>query len=169
MAVDGWGDLLSGFDRGLLVDLLAVIDAEIMKVDNLIARESDPDGSGLLDRAESLYGLGLVACQQYLNSCYRWSGLHRPTAVARGPMYSPNTSYALVVDAAANYWKHHGEWDGAGKFEAKTRSVLDRLVPSKSNYLTSNVLHELLGKPATLRLSDLVPWLERWRDGLKTT
>ena len=167
MAIDGWGDLLSGFDRGLLVDLLTVIDAEIGKLEDLIARDEDPDGSGLLDRADSLYGLGFVACQQYITSSYRASGLQRYEAVARGPMYSSD-SYAKVVDAAANFWKHHGEWPESHGWEEKTRTVLDRILPSKEAYPMSNVLHELLGKPETLRLSALVPWLEKWRDGLKT-
>ena len=88
-------------------------------------------------------------------------------ALVRGPMYSPD-SYAKVVDAAANYWKHHGEWDGSGKLEAQTRAVLDRVFPSKKEYPMSNILHALLGKPKTSRVSDLVPWLEKWRDGLTT-
>lgn len=46
ITIEGWGDLLSGFDRGLLVDLLEVVDAEIGKLDALIASDSDPDGSG---------------------------------------------------------------------------------------------------------------------------
>jgi hypothetical protein len=132
MAIDGWGDLLSGFDRGLLVDLLAVLDAEIGKLDHLIPSDPDPDGSGLLDRGDSLYGLGFVVCQQYINSSYRASGLKRSDALAHCPMYSSD-SYAKVVNAAANYWKHHGEWDGSGALEEQTREVLDRVFPSKED------------------------------------
>jgi hypothetical protein len=103
-----------------------------------------------------------VVCQKYINASYRASGLKRSEAIARGPMYSSD-SYVKVVDAAANYWKHHGEWDGEGEPERRTRAVLDALFPSGSDYPMSNILHELLGRPATLRLSDLVPWLESWR------
>jgi len=168
MAFEGLRDLLSSLDHGLLIDLLALIDRETDKVDDLIAENPNADWSGAMDRAEALYGLAFVACQQYLNCSYRFSGLERCEAVARGPMYSPSSSYAQVVDAAANYWKHHGEWDGLGKGERKARAVLDRLFPSRKDYPMANVLYVLLGKPAKCRVTDLVPWLEKWRNGLTT-
>ena len=137
------------------------------KLDELIAGQPDPDSWGLYDRADALYGLGLVACQEFLTSSYRRSGLKRAAAVAQEPMYSPTTSYAEVVDAAANFWKHHGEWPSG--WEERTRAVLDRVYPSQNDYPMSNVLAVLLGKPTPLRLAGLVPLLEQWRRGLKAT
>jgi hypothetical protein len=168
MAILTLGASTYDFDLELLRQLLEVIDAEISKVNAAADVWPDADGEGLFDRGNGLYGLGFVACQQYVNVTYKHLAFptDRKKAVQGGPKFSGTLSYAQIIDAAANFWKHQGEWDGTDGHEKKTRAVLDAVFPSKKDYVMANVLHELLGKSAATRLCDIVPWLERWRDDL---
>jgi hypothetical protein len=162
------GGSVFDYDLNLLEQLLKVVDEEIAKVDADFDSDPDPDGSGLLQCGDGLYGLGFVACQQYLNVTYKDLAFptDRQKSIQGGPKFSATLSYAQVVDAAANFWKHNGEWDGSDRREKKTRNVLEAVFPSGKDYLMANLLHELLGKPKVTRLCDVVPWLAKWRDEL---
>jgi hypothetical protein len=168
MAILKIDELTYDFDLHILRRLLEVIDAQIAEVDTAVATSKDPDGDGLFDWGNALYGLGFVACQQYLNATYKHAApsMKRKDAIRRGPKFSAELFCAEVVDAAANYWKHQGEWDGTGWQEKQTRAVLDAAYPSKKDYVMANVLYELLGKPASNRLCSILPRLEEWRHDL---
>jgi len=150
----------------LLTPLLDVIDAQIER----LCAEIDLDPSltdAWLDDVESLMGLGFVACQQFLVSTYRRFGDDKWVLLAKGPQHLSGVSYAKVVNAAANFWKHQGEWvaGSEGGQEASTRAVLDKLFSTRKEYVLGNVLRALV-KPEDARFARLVPWLERWRDSL---
>jgi hypothetical protein len=165
-----WDDFFFVLDFQLLEQLLAVIDQEIDKLEGAYSGHPDPDGAGLFDRTNDVCGLGFVACQQYLNVTYPklgFSKTDRSTAIQGGPQYSEHVSYAQAIDAAANFWKHQGEWDGAGTRERNTRAVLDRIYPTSDSYVMANVLHRLLGEPETPRFAGFAARLREWRDALK--
>jgi hypothetical protein len=135
-----------------------------------VAVSSDADGDGLFDWGNALCGLGFVACQQYLNATYKHvsPSKKKKSAIRSGPKFSASLFCAEVVDAAANYWKHQGEWDGTGSQEKQTRAVLDSVFPSNKEWVMANVLYALLGGPEESRLCDILPLLKEWRDAVKS-
>lgn len=150
----------------LLTPLLDVIDVQIERLWAEI--HLDPSlTDAWLDDVESLTGLGFVACQQFLVSTYKRFEDSKGRSLAKGPQHPSGPSYAQVVDAAANFWKHQGEWipGKEEKQEANTSAVLDKLFSTRKEYVLGNVLHALV-KPEDARFARLVPWLERWRDSL---
>jgi len=152
------------FDLDMLVEVLAVVDCQIALVENQIAQSEDPDAFGLFNRMEGVVGLAFAACQQYLNSTYpqlarqgqkRWEMLDAP------PRHSCGKALAAIADAAANYWKHHGEWPD--RHEARTREVIDALTSSRADYVLGNLLFAL-ARPTRPRFSALVHEFKVWRD-----
>ncbi len=134
------------------------------RVANLISDRIAPRLVPEIERMESVVGLGFVACQQYLNTTY--SQLARPgqkrwQVVASPPRHSCGKSFASIVDAAANYWKHHGEWPNP--LEARTREVIDALTSSTGDYVLGSLLVSLV-RPEPPRLSSMVHELKLWRD-----
>jgi hypothetical protein len=155
-------------DLDLLIRLLTIVDQELARVEAECEKSQDPDSLGLLDRAEGLAGLGFVACQQYLHMTYRqFDGGKKWEAIQAGPRHAADVSYAEVINAAANFWKHRGEWDDRAPThdETRTRAVLDRIFASSGAYPLFNVLHGLL-KPEPSRFANIVPLLEGWRNAL---
>jgi hypothetical protein len=127
--LDDWHDLGSTLDLQLLRPLLRVIDEGIAEVNSRCDRDpSSGDTFGWYDDAEALAGLGFVACQQFLNKVYRADEAAKGKnagkslkkirkarteirwgALGKGAKHACGVTYAQAVDAAANFWKHHGE------------------------------------------------------------
>ena len=156
------------FDLDLLVDLLQVVDRQIEKNQDEISHTPDADGLGHFDRLEGVIGLGFVACQQYINATYPQLGVNKSEAIDRGPKHSSGRPVIKVINAAANFWKHHDEWpdpDPNRRYhEERTRAVIDSLTPSFADYVLGNVLHELV-QPQPLRFAHVILLLSQWRDG----
>ncbi|MCX7012615.1 MAG: hypothetical protein NTW86_08640, partial [Candidatus Sumerlaeota bacterium] len=154
------------FDLDLLVELLAVIDHQIERIEDEISRSPDPDGLGHFDRMEGVIGLGFVACQQYIHATYPQLRVkNKSEAIQAAPKHSSGRSVTEVINAAANFWKHHDEWPGIKQknAEEKTRAVINSLVPSSADYVMGNVLYELL-QPQAPRFASVVHLLTQWRD-----
>jgi hypothetical protein len=123
-------DICFSVDLSLLVPLLRLIDHQIEEIEVRYAHNpSDGDTFGWFDDEEALAGLGFVACQQLLNATYRPAKPLRATepsrksgaiaderrklrdgAMCKGPLHPCGVPYARAIDAAANFWKHQGEW-----------------------------------------------------------
>jgi hypothetical protein len=73
-----------------------------------------------------------------------------------------------LINAAANYWKHHPEWSrDALSFQAKqTLEAISSLgVDTKGSYRIACMLYEIL-RPHPARIGNLIPFLTQWRDAL---
>lgn len=69
----------------------------------------DPDSFGLIDEYESMLGIGFAVCQTFLTSVHQ--GENKSEWFQEGPFHKNGMSYALITNTAANYWKHHEEWN----------------------------------------------------------
>ena len=157
------GDVVD-LDLGLLVELLEVVDRQIDRIENEITRSPDPDGHGHFDRMETVIGLGFVACQQYINATYPQLVASKPQAIRQPPTLPSGRSVIELINAAANFWKHHDEWPCRnGKDEERTRAIIDDTTSSTADYVMGNVLYELV-RPHPLRFGSVVDLLKRWRD-----
>lgn len=145
--------ILANFD-GMLGELLVE------------ARESDdPDGMGILDAIESITGLGFVACQNYLIA--RRQERRGKAWYELGPQHESGLHIATIVNAGANYWKHHPEWpndeSALGPLPLASVSVLRQLDVWRHDYKTMHLLEELVGE---LRFAKLLSQLDAWRYAL---
>ena len=153
-------------------DLFELLDARMEQLVAEIEASDDPDGFGLLDDAEHVFGMGLVAAQRYLTSVRGWHDISKNDALNSGPIHSGGQSFAKIINAAANYWKHIDEWDlgavvhrdidGLETFQSNTMRVIESVTPW-ADYTLANLLHALIGEP---QLSLLLPILQQWREEL---
>lgn len=158
------------FDLDILLKLLEVIDSQIASLETEINESDDPDGFGLIERWDGIAGLGFVACQQYLNATWRHlaaKGEGRSAVIASPPMHACGQSFATLIDKAANFWKHNGEWDPADTSkkhpEASTRAVVELLVSRKDDYPMASML-DRLPAPGPPRFASLVLRIVDWRN-----
>lgn len=98
------------------------IDADLAAIDTRIGNPEWYDGGHALDDVEPLLGLGLVAFQTYaagtvsdLNQIRRSRG---KTALTKRHCYNHDSAKVngvvtriQLINSAANYFKHHDEWD----------------------------------------------------------
>jgi hypothetical protein len=156
----------------LLMDAVRLFDAQLSKLEREADRSKDPDMSGHLDRMEYVTGLGFVACQQYMTGSFARKNINRRAALDLGPKHRCGVTFAALVNAAANHWKHHTEWDeqkGANLRAEQTAVPLETLgVNLRQPYVLANILHELL-RPHASRFQQLIPFLTRWRDEVLDT
>ena len=104
-----------------LHDVIVGIEAGLKSVEERLKQEEDFDGLSAREHAEMLLGLGFVAAQAYVLGV--WTDLNRirkkeglppvgkidcyasdPVTLHRGP------TRIQVINATANYFKHHDEW-----------------------------------------------------------
>lgn len=149
-------------DFPLLRSIIEGLDPILIELHEMASKSPDPDGWGILDKIESLAGLCLVACQNYMIT--RLNGRPRSSAYACGPKCR-GSYVAEIINAAANYHKHHPEWEHEDEKKRKaTVDVLRALGVWEYDYKASRVLDELIPYPATFR--DLLPLLDGWREAL---
>lgn len=154
------------YDLDLLVEVLGVVDRQIANIEERISESSDPDSFGHFDGMEGIVGLGFVACQQYLNATYGQltrANMKRHEVIASAPKHAGGRSFAEIVNAAANYWKHHDEWPSPRGDEARTRDIIESVTPSTADYVLGNLLAGLV-RPEPPRFAAIVHQLTLWRD-----
>lgn len=163
------GVVAHDFGLALLAEVLCVIDRRVETIINDRPDASEADALGDLDRIEHAVGLGFVTCQVYLTTTYGSLGFDKAKALAVGPRVRSGQSLASLVNHAANYWKHQGEWGlerGTARQE-RTREAFDDLgCPVDLDYPLQGILRRLAA-PEIASLTPLVPLLMRWRDDLR--
>lgn len=105
------------FDDGLpsLESILSILDAELLEfyhkvqeaLDNLI----NPHDLGILDYGEYIIGVGFALCHKYMTSTLFTKRINKSDAYEVGPTHENGKTLANIINATANYWKHHDEWD----------------------------------------------------------
>ena len=163
MIVDPYIDVLQGAARSL--------DTQLSKLDRDAQRVEDPDMSGQYEAAEYLTGLGFVACQQYMTCAFAGKGIKKRVALDLGPKHRCGETFAALVNAAANHWKHCTEWDGPKVDRARADQTSESLrclgINVEQSYVLANALHEIL-RPHPARFRHLIPFLEQWRDDVQS-
>jgi hypothetical protein len=159
------------YDLQLFVDVATVLDRHISVVSDKSVDVDMADQMGLFDRAEHACGLGFVACQAYLASTYSDLRIVKSAALSAGPDHRYGGKVTAIINAAANFWKHHHEWEMAPGHpgQKRTQESFDSVgFPVNSEYPLCGVLAELAA-PHEARLLALVPVLEAWRDELASS
>jgi hypothetical protein len=156
---------IQDWDLDALEEMLGVFDSQLDRVYADWKRlKNTPlgDPADFWPRLEYIAGIGFVACQNYLLQVY--PPMEKRDALKLGPPHSCGQSVASIVNAAANYWKHQGEWlqdDPADKRRDRTENVLLAVTESRSPNVFE-VLEELVA-PQAPRFKFLVPLLVQWR------
>jgi hypothetical protein len=157
-------------DLNTLKEILQVLDDQIERLNREAENclDADAESLGIYDRAEATIGLGFVACQQYLTATYGFLKVKKDAALAAGPTHEDSGMYfAQIVHHAANFWKHHEEWQIEGSPHPKTAEAFQKLgLDTRASYVLSNVLAKI-ASPTGFR--SLLPQLEKWRDALRVS
>jgi hypothetical protein len=188
---------LYDYDLNLLTEAAELLDKHLDALEEEAKGVTDPDAAGLYDRLEYVTGFGLVACQTYVNNVVgtlRMSegaierakevGRHlteaeleesqrrrrerRDQCLVLGP-HAKGHSIATIVNAAANYVKHHAE----PELNQGTRAVLAGFdfwnaeggVDGTAAYPIGSLFYDIL-HPQPPRFRSLLPLLKEWRDAV---
>lgn len=145
------------FERDFLADVLRMLGERLSHLHSHVDWQR-PEESYLFDPMEHLAGVGVVAAQRYLASVCNWFSVDRPHALDVGPQQK-GVAVAAIINAAANYWKHVE--DGEGAIHLPTRQILEKIgVTLDSSYCVSNALYECGYQHFNGLLEDLVRWRE---------
>lgn len=169
----------SDFDLKMLCHILTLLDSSLTELQQQIDASDDPDGMGFCDQGEYLVGTGFMLCQRYLSSTFGCHNVSKDVALSIGPFHKEGRSIVGLINAAANYWKHEIEWpfatldESTGAVRVRDIDAIDsrakrtireiEVVTPWSDYTCANLLYELT---ASLRLMDLIPIFEDWRQRL---
>ncbi|MFC1634878.1 hypothetical protein ACFL5Z_08550 [Planctomycetota bacterium] len=161
---------MAHFDLQLLRELVQLIDQQLKKIEQLCSEVDDPDSLGYFDRGEHVIGLGFVACQTFMSSVCGHLRISRRSALAIGPSHPGGNTKAQIINHAANYWKHHNEWNPI-KTDRRRESI-EKAFNSVGfsvdlDYPLSNVLAEL-SMPGKVRFQSVLSALEVWKDEVES-
>jgi hypothetical protein len=153
-----------------LHDVIVGIEAGLTTVRERV--EDGGDGITAREHAEMLLGLGFVAAQAYVLGA--WTDLNRirksspSTQIAKSECYASDTItiYAgitriHVINATANYFKHHDEWTAWPQNE--TARILATIGVTSKTEFPCFLATELLCGPAW-RLIVLHQIVKEWRE-----
>jgi hypothetical protein len=159
------------FDLYFMQKAFSLVDSQLKMVDKYMTEDFQTEGdSALVDDWEYLHAIGFVTAQKYLTSSCKVLGMEeeKPKAFAVGPRFNPDVSYAAVVNAVANHWKHSDEWNfeklsGLAKGTIRTIEKTGLEVPQYGAYVASNVFQKMGLK----KFADLTAILKQWSDDVE--
>lgn len=156
---------LLSIETNLASELIAILDGKLSEIIEKSTEVEDADQYGYFDSAEHLTGLGFVACQTYMTAVYGVLKVNKKRALSFGPMHESGRSIAQVIDAAANYWKHHNEWslDKSSRRREIIESAFGEVgFPVALEYPLSGVLTEA-SSPKFASFRAVFDKLEEWK------
>ena len=159
------------YNIDLLDHVLQVIDKQLEGIVLESTEIEDPDQFGYFDKAEHITGLGFVSCQWYIASTLGLLRMKKAQALLIGPLHRSGLSVVAIINHAANYWKHHGEWS-INKETYNQRRIVEAFnrvgFSIGTDYPLSGILTEIV-VPHEIRFAPLMKLLEIWRDELLNT
>ena len=162
------GDEVIDFDLELLSKLLTVIDNQLESFEKQSESMVEAEFWGELDWAEHVVGHGFIAWQTYLSATYPITHDKKHIALNSGPIHHESGERVVaLINASANYWKHHVEWlnEKGSKRQERIRSAFESIGYSlDGEYPLSGILTELTSGIARFR--SLLPQLVEWRNAL---
>ena len=167
------GNVVWDFEHDMLISVSRYIDQQLAALwDNM--RKHEWLKENWLDPCEYLAGIGFVAGQRFISASYPRSGLKRVPAISIGPKHKASGwPIPAIVDAAANYWKHHDEWDKdptTGKWEVndlngRAARVLTALGCFNERFTCAEVL-SVLAEGELSPFMFLAKHLKEWNESL---
>ena len=152
------------YELKFLKGVIKLVDQHLDEVDRESRNASDPDMMGHLDRANHAFGLGFIACQNYVDTVVERAGLSKTEALDQAPLHRCGLSFAALTNAAANYWKHSVTWGKKlSPQQQQTKETLEALQVRLEEYALSNILARIVD-PHSTRFGSLLPFLVHWRD-----
>ena len=97
------------YQKGLTSQLINIIDERIDELWPII-KNSHIDDERIFEIIEHIVGLGFVVLQQYMTVVYGDFKKDKTDALPKGPKHESGNTFAKIVDASADYWKHNGQW-----------------------------------------------------------
>lgn len=164
---------LVDFELEATTEILEVLHEHLTSLDEACKTCADPDAMYWPDM-EYLASMGFLVCQPYLSSVIRTKS--RSSMLGLGPTDSTSgVTIARILDAAANYVKHHDEWRQEENWDTRVEArkndktvellehlgVFDRRFDKRNHYPMGNLLWQLTGDAG---LMGLVPLIVQWRD-----
>ena len=147
--------------------LLRSFDRQLRFVRKAIDEQYGPDSTEYLNQLDYLAGVGFISCQQYITTINRATNLDVEQASKFPPLHVPGISVVTVIQAGANYWKHHEEWSDNNIMKRRyTIDVLQRAgIDIEGAYVCSDLMDKLCGiEPNPFaRLKNL---LVEWRNNV---
>ena len=150
--------------------VFSFVDAQLGSLSECIEKDIRIDGDSILfDDAEYLHGIGFVAGQRYIATVRGTLKLSKKDKMDKmdplliGLKLNNGTTFASVVNAAANYWKHSDEWDfskldGRQEGTRKTIESIGVAISEYERYVTTNIMQGL----RLNKFSDLAAILRDW-------
>lgn len=167
---------IAGGNLYFLGKYIALLDVELSNISSAIAKTIDPEANGLYDYGEYIAGYGFMAFQQYMTSTYPHAkGCTKRNAFDVGPVVK-NTSvtYASILNAGANYWKHQEEWglkniisrntDELPDNARNTILLIEKITPW-DDYTCVNLLAAMTG--GDLVFSPILSKISEWANNLE--
>ena len=119
-------DYIIDYRKGLTSQLINIIDERIDELWALIENSHIDDENifSIYENIEHIVGLGFVVLQQYMTFVYGNLQKKKKEVLPKGPKHKSGNTFARIVDASANYWKHNSEWPLDKPCNRKKRSRL---------------------------------------------
>lgn len=149
-----------------LSKLFDLLDSKLVEINKAVKVSKDPVTDGLCDEAEYYVGIGFTAAQQYLVDTLLFMNFKdKNEAFKLGPAWK-SESYALIINAAANYWKHEAEWWNNGEVHHNGVDGFLRLrgTDPSDSFVLANTLFNICEEENEVLLKGLMPYLIQWRD-----
>jgi hypothetical protein len=137
------------------------------------------DGLWQLEHAESIFGIAFITAQTYIlgtvediNSIRKSSG---KSEISKINYYDDDKfplpggiSRILLINAIANYYKHHDEWGKTWKKNLTTLTLYDVGIDESTEFPCYEVAAMLPNGKATEDLENLLTIISEWREYILT-
>jgi len=146
------------------------VDEQMLNLEALIGQDMRSEGdSGLFGHADYFAGMGFVAGQRYITSVCGLLKLRKREALALGPEFISAVSYASLINASANYWKHSDEWDfeKLNDLQKATKIVIESagVTVGATELVAYNVFHQF----KLPGFKELLPVLTTWSNAVSNS
>ncbi len=167
-------DYIIDYRKGLTSQLINIIDERIDELWALIENSIENSHiDDIYENIEHIVGLGFVVLQQYMTFVYGNLQKKKKEVLPKGPKHKSGNTFARIIDASANYWKHNSEWpldkpcNRKKKIEAifKMISINGHSVSVNDEYPLINILLEL-SHTENRRFNAVFKKILEWRNEL---
>ena len=161
------------YQKGLTSQLINIIDERIDELWPII-KNSHIDDERIFEIIEHIVGLGFVVLQQYMTVVYGDFKKDKEDALSKEPKHESGNTFAKIVDASADYWKHNGQWPLDTRRNRKGKEDIEAIFETISTnspisvndyYPLVNILFEL-SHTENRQFNAVFKKILEWRNGL---